>query len=278
MSPNSRYNSFLRRSCLILMVWWFATHAAASEPQERRELFAQPGSVIPAQLVRVTPTVRGLVTKVRVDLGDVVKAGEILAELDASRAKLEYEMAQAKVELARVLYQEMKAAVAEKASKAGLTEKDQPSPGKVRLRAAEAEIKRAEAELRLAKYDLDSRQIRAPSDGTVLAKHVGVGELLNPLEPKGARAAVFDLADLRRLEVVVEVPDRNLSQVFQGQRCRIEADGVPNMVYQGKVARVSPIADAATRCFRTYIEIQLPEKDNRILPWMYTRVGFLTKE
>jgi hypothetical protein len=44
------------------------------------------------------------------------------------------------------------------------------------------------------------------------------------------------------------------------------------------VARVSPVADSATRCFRAYIEIQLPEKGNRLHPGMYTRVAFLAKD
>lgn len=270
MNTKSRYNSLVRPTCLLLVGCFLASHAAASDPPKRRELFAQRGSIVPARLVHVTAGFPGRVTKVRVAVGDVVKASEVLAELDDTRAKLVAELAQAKVELARARYQ---------AIKAGLAGKDrQQSPGKEMLGVAEVEIKTAEAELRLAKYDLEGMQIRAASDGTVLAKRVRVGDVVGSQQSNNSLTALFDLADSRRLEVVVNVPKKEMSQVSQGQQCRIEVDALPKVVYQGQVVRLSPVADPATGTFRAYIEIELPEKGQRPLSGMTTSVGFLAKD
>lgn len=270
MNMNSRYNSLVRPTCLLLVGCFFASHAAASDPPKRRELFAQRGSIVPARLMHVNAGFPGRVTKVRVDIGDVVKAGELLAELDYTRAKLVAELAQARVELARARYQ---------AIKAGLAEKDrQLSPGKEMLGVAEVEIKTAEAESRLAIYDIEDTTIRASGDGTVLARRVQVGDVVGSKQSNDSLPALFDLADLRRLEIVVNVPEKQMSQVFQGQQCRIVVDALPNLVYQGKVVRLSPVADAATGSFRAYIEIELPEKSPRPLLGFTTSVGFLAKD
>src|SRR5262249_33527623 len=148
----------------------------------------------------------------------------------------------------------------------GLAEKERlQSPGKERLLVADAEIKTAEAELRLATFDFEATQIRAPGDGTILAKRGQVGDVVGRRQPTHSGTGVVGLAGLRRLEVVVEVPEQDICQVFTGQQCRIEAPVVPTVAYQGKVVRVSPVADSATRCFRVSVEIELPEKDNRLL-------------
>src|SRR5262249_18934138 len=162
------------------------------------------------------------------------------------------DLGEAKVQLARARYQALKAGLAEK--------EQQQSPGKEQLKVAEAEIKTAEAQLRLAKFDRDADQIRAPSDGTVLARRVQVGQVVGEKRSKDSRRVLFELADLRWLEVVVEVPESLVNQVFPGQRCRIKAASIPKAVYPGKVLRVSPVVDSASTPFRTYVEIQLPER------------------
>src|SRR5262249_29884207 len=65
------------------------TKGTAQEKTKRPEPFTLPGSVVPARLVRVTSAVRGQVTKVRVNVGDVVKAGDVLVDIDGIRARLE---------------------------------------------------------------------------------------------------------------------------------------------------------------------------------------------
>jgi multidrug efflux pump subunit AcrA (membrane-fusion protein) len=69
-----------------------------------------------------------------------------------------------------------------------------------------------------------------------------------------------------------------MTQVSEGQQCRIEVDAILKKVYQGKVVRLSPVADAATGFFRAYIEIELPEKGLRPLSGMTTSVRFLAKD
>lgn len=270
MNTKSRYNSLVRPTCLLLVGCFFTSHASALDPPKGRELFDQRGSIVPARLVHVTARFPGRVTKVRVAVGDVVKASEVLVELDDTRAKLVAELAQAKVELAQARYQ---------AVKAGLAEKDrQQSPGKEMLGVAEVEIKTAEAELRLAEYDLEGTKIRASSDGTVLAKHVQVGDVVGSQQSNGSLTALFDLADSRRLEVVVNVPEQEMSQVSEGQPCWIKVDAILDLVYQGKVVRLSPVADAPTRSFRAYIDIEDFEKGPKLLSGLTTSVGFLAKD
>jgi HlyD family secretion protein len=150
-----------------------------------------------------------------------------------------------------------------------------PRPEEVAV--GEAKVKQAEAELQLAQHRLDQTTIRAPFEGTVLTRKAEVGSFVNPLA-FSAGAQICQIADLRQMEVVVDVTERDLARIQRGKPCLIRADAHPNVAYKGVVARLSPVANRDKGTVAVRIRIEIPEKDESLLPNMSAIVTFLEKE
>jgi RND family efflux transporter MFP subunit len=241
---------------------WTLTGVAAEPDAER--VFV--GVIRPAEPVTVTSGVAGTVAMLRVDEGDVVKAGDVLAELDSTRARLELDRAKAKLDVARAKLVEAKVGL--RGDDVGL------SSAKERVAIAEAELRLAEAEVKLAQYGVDATQLRAPRDGTVLARHAVVGQVVDPRQGDGSGARLFELADLSKLEVVVNLPQSRVGTMRPDRPCRVETGAGPNAVYQGKVARVSPVAEPQTGMVPVRMQVAPSENGSRLMPGMTVNVVF----
>lgn len=240
----------------ILGVSALAAHAA--EPPAERALLVEPGRVQPAQRVHVSASVPGTIAKVQVAVGDVVKAGDVVAELDATRYRLECEQAQGKLEQARI---HLRGLAAE-------------SPGEAQLAMAQLQVREAEIELELAKYNLDATQLRARNEGTILVRRAEVGQAVSPEGCEAPSGSLFELADLRALEAVVPVTETDAEKVFQGQSCQVLA-AASKTAFDGKVARVCPMVDPATGTFAVHVLLELPPGDSAVMPGMFVQVTFL---
>jgi multidrug resistance efflux pump len=149
-----------------------------------------------------------------------------------------------------------------------------PRPEEVAV--AEARLRQAQADVERAKYVLQQTTITAPFAGTILARRVDVGSYVNPDGLK-IGASICQLADLRNMEVEVDVAERDLAKIVVGQECRIRADAIPNRVYNGKVARLLPIANRAKGTVGVRVRVEIPEKDDNLRPEMRTLVSFLPR-
>lgn len=222
---------------------------------------AAAGTVVPGQLVLLCAKVAGQVLKLQVEPGTAVKAGQVVAELDATAARLEVERLRAKVAVAKAACQETKAV---------LQEGGRPSAS-ARVAIAEAGLAVAEAELRLGEYALENTQVRAPIDGTILNRQADVGLVINP----GGSATLYEMADLRDPAVAVEVAEAMRERLFEGQACRIRRQG-SNTVYRGKLTRLYPAADPATGTFS--VRLKINEKGEELRPGTAVSVEFLAKD
>jgi RND family efflux transporter MFP subunit len=215
------------------------------------------GRVQPGLQVRVSPAVAGQVVNVHAEPGKLVKKGELLVELDDARCKLGVEHAAAKLQIARARMDR-----ARTAREAGVAQD---------LKVAEAELKVAETDLSLARLNLEATKIVAPIDGTILALHVGVGSSVVP------GANLCDLADLRSLQVVVDVPEASLAKVFREQRCVIKPLG-SDTEYKGRVGAIEPVVDPTTSTCRVRVGFRRPDPDDGPRPGSAVHVRFLPKE
>lgn len=241
--------------------------AGGEEPAPGPVTLESVGSLCPARLVNVEASIPGRVMKVRFEVGDQVRAGEVLAELDDGRYRSELELARSDLELAKARFREVSAAVAE--------EKDR-SPSKERLAVTEAEVKRAEATLSVAEHKLAETVIRAPIDGTVLKKTVGAGDVVNPSNPE--QPSLFELADLSELIAVVNIPQSHWQRVHRGQVARVVVAALPEVALEGEVARISPVVDPATSCFAVQVKVNSSGNGNRLMPGMFARVSLIEKQ
>jgi RND family efflux transporter MFP subunit len=151
------------------------------------------------------------------------------------------------------------------------------STADARLKAAEARVTAADASLRFARVNLANTDIRAPFTGTVLRKEAEVGEVVAPSVGGGlTRGAVVTMADLKSLEVEVDVNEAYIARLRGGQRARITLDAYPDTSFAGHVRQVVPTADRQRATVQ--VKVAIDDRDTRILPEMGARVDFLEPE
>jgi RND family efflux transporter MFP subunit len=149
--------------------------------------------------------------------------------------------------------------------------------GDARVKAAQARITAGEASLRYAKVNLANTEIRAPFTGTVLRKEAEVGEVVAPSVGGGlTRGAVVTMADLKSLEVEVDVNEAYIARLRSAQRARITLDAYPDTSFAGHVRQVVPTADRQRATVQ--VKVAIDDRDTRILPEMGARVDFLEAE
>jgi HlyD family secretion protein len=143
-----------------------------------------------------------------------------------------------------------------------------------RVRSASAGVTAAEAAVRFANVSLENTLIRAPFTGTVLRKEAEVGEVVAPSVGGGlTRGAVVTMADLRSLEVDVDVNEAYIARITGKQRARITLDAYPDTSFIGEVRQVVPTADRQRATVQ--VKVSIVDRDPRILPEMGARVDFL---
>ena len=144
-------------------------------------------------------------------------------------------------------------------------------PRKERIEAAEADYNATLARLRQSEWRLDNCTIRSPVTGVILTKKAEVGSLINPVVG-GVSPNLCDIADLRKLEVDLEVQERDISKVRLDQACKIKPDAYPDRTYEGYVERVMPIANRAKSVVPVRIKV-VPRDDEKQGQYLKPEMG-----
>lgn len=149
-----------------------------------------------------------------------------------------------------------------------------------RKAASQAELEAAEARLQQAQWKLDNCVIKSPVTGVILTKKAEVGSLINPVVG-GVSTYLCEIADLRKLEVDLEVNERDIRRVRLNQACRVKADAYPDREYEGYVERVMPTANRAKSIVPVRIKV-VPREDEKqgqyLKPEMGVTVTFLNRD
>ena len=153
------------------------------------------------------------------------------------------------------------------------------SAAKEDYNAAQKDLDAARARLNQSQWRVDNCTIRMPITGTVLAKRAELYSLVNPLAFGATSGSLCDIADLANLEVDLEIPEKDIGKLVQGQPCRIVADAFPDRTYNGKLFRIMPIANRAKSVISVRVKVELPpgEAQGQFLkPEMGAVVTFLS--
>jgi len=130
-----------------------------------------------------------------------------------------------------------------------------------------ASIEMAKAMLTSAEVSLENTLIRAPFDGTVLAKNADIGEMVVPMAASvGSKSAVVTIADMTSLQVEADVSESNIEHIKPDQPCEITLDAYPEFRYQGYVAKIVPTADRSKAT--VMVKVAFRNYDSRVLPEM----------
>ena len=144
------------------------------------------------------------------------------------------------------------------------------------VKVAEANVLALKAALEGAKAGLDYTLIRAPFDAVVLTKNADVGDIVTPFAAVAtAKAAVVTIADMRSLQVEVDVSETNIVGIRVGQACDIQLDALPAIRFRGEVYTIVPTVDRTKAT--VLVKVRFLDKDPCMLPDMSAKVSFLSR-
>jgi len=233
------------------------------------------------RFVRVVSRIPGVVREVRKNLGDTVRAGEVMAVIDSREladAKGGYLAATERVALTADTFQREKDLWEKKISPAEdyLKAKQAHTEARIELRSAKQKLIAlgfSESALQQLVHEpeasLTRYEVAAPFAGTVIEKRLNVGEFVKD------DTEVFNVADLRTVWVNLNVPPADLRFVEKGQRVQIAAGGgLPDVD-----ARISYIGAVVVEDTRTVpVRAELPNPDGRWRPGLFVTARLTTKE
>jgi RND family efflux transporter MFP subunit len=248
------------------------------------------GYVVARTQASVSSRTTGRLDSLPVDVGSVVRKGDIIARLENSDFKAAVAQERANVQRSRAALADAipvrdqlrrdLARVEELGAKDAASEQEveriaaELSSAEARVGLQEAQIEVDRAALALAQSNLDFTYIRAPFDGTILRKDAELGEVVAPVATGSGltRGAVVTMADLETLEVEVDVNEAYIAQLENGQPAEIRLDAYPRDAYGGEIRQIVPTADRQ----RATVEVKVAfvDVDDRLLPEMAARVEF----
>ncbi len=224
------------------------------------QTFPITGRLVANQKSAVAARIKGNIAKIFVEVGDRVIAGQVLAELETDRLKLEADLRSAEVHQARAKWKSAQAQVdllnqelkrlqrlrkSAAFSQARFEDKKQEVvKAQASVDETAASLRKAKAQRDLARIDLKDTSIRAPFAGAVVVRHISPGTYVN------AGAAIVTLLDDETMEIEADVPSVRLGGLTAGTNVKVQIDSKTKI--NAKVRAVIPDENplARTRAVR----------------------------
>lgn len=203
--------------------------------------------ILPYKQNDITPAAQGLhIEKILVDVGDKVKEGQVVVKMNRTNLK------QLEINLATIedSYNRMKPVHAS----GGISDQ---------------QMLELENSLTLQREVVDNMrrnsEIKSPISGVVTARNFEDGDLFSSMP-------ILHIMQINKLKVKANISEQYYPNVKVGDKVNISVDIFPGEVFEGKVSRINPALDAATRTFG--VEITIPNSNERLRPGMFARATF----
>jgi RND family efflux transporter MFP subunit len=251
------------------------------------------GYVVARRMATVSAKITGKVREVRIEEGQHVDAGQVMATLDPIDADAQRDLAASQLGAARSQINGVAAQLREAEANASRlsnlvkqqhvsrAQYDQAGSQRDALRAQLATAQRnagvAADQLRIAENGVDNTVVRAPFAGVVVAKAAQPGEIVSPLSAGGGftRTGIGTVVDMDSLEVEVDVGEAFIGRVQPKMPVEAVLNAYPDWKIPGEVIAIIPTADRGKATVK--VRIALNVRDPRIVPDMGVRVSFLEK-
>jgi RND family efflux transporter MFP subunit len=244
------------------------------------------GNLIGLQTVDIAPRTGGRLLSVNVQLGDRVRRGQVLAKVEDREIVEQVRAAEASQEVAKATIRQREADLnvaklnfdrSKNLFERQLLAKQSLDDAESRFLAAQAQLDLSTAQLsqnaaRLEelKINLQHTSVTSPVDGFVGKRSVDPGAMVN------TNTAIASVVDISRLRLIVNVVERDLKLVNSGDTAAVEVDAYPGEKFSGRIARVAPVLDPATRTAQ--MEVEIPNNDNKLKPGMYARINLTVED
>jgi RND family efflux transporter MFP subunit len=243
----------------------------------------------------------GYLSKRLVDIGDRVKTGQVLAELDTPELDQQIQQARAALSQSQAALKQLQASVVQaranlrlaevtlerwkKLAQSGVFSKQESDEKQSAFEVRQAELEAAQANLAAAQNVVEGSaanvrrleelksfdKIKAPFDGVITARNMDVGTLVTSGNSGPARE-IFRVAKIDPLRIFVNVPQTNIAYIRPGQSANLSFDEFPGRVFPAKIDRSSTAVDVNSRTM--LMVLMIPNPQGTLRPGMYAHVRF----
>ncbi|MDT8408371.1 MAG: efflux RND transporter periplasmic adaptor subunit [Wenzhouxiangellaceae bacterium] len=221
---------------------------------EQRIQVAAP--VEPLRDIQLAARTEGIIAEVFAEVGDRVRAGQLLARIDVSEQLAELARAQASLREAQATFERLER----------LRERDYIDEAS--YVTAQSELDVAESEVRLWETRVAAGEIISPIDGHVIDRMIEPGASI------GRLATAFEISNLGELVLRIGVSELDVTEILVGAMVPVSVDALESGPLDGRVRRIFPSADGSSRLVT--VEIELPEAfDRGVRPGYLARANLL---
>ena len=192
----------------------------------------------------IAPQMAGRITKINVEIGDFVKEGQILAEIDKAQllqAQLQLQNQEVELQRLKSLYEE-----------GGLSQSDYDAI-QMQYNVLKTQVENL----------IENTTLRSPINGVITARNYDIGDMYAMSMP------IFTVEQIVPVKLLVGVSETDYSKVKKGDSVVVTADAIPGKTFYGKVNRIYPTVDPATRTFT--VEVKIDNNYKTLRPGMFVR-------
>jgi RND family efflux transporter MFP subunit len=240
-------------------------------PGGSHQTLTLPGNIQPFNRAAIFARVNGYVKSWDHDIGYSVKAGQVLATIDAP--DLDQQLSQAKATLASVKANEQIATLTANRNNI-LVQKDIVARQLADQTAADAKAKQAvvdanEANVRQLEAMQSFKTLAAPFEGVVTARNVEIGMLINS---GGSGQPLFEVSDLHRVRIYVQVPQSFSAGLAVGMKATFEMPQYPGVQFEATLSHISRAINSSSHSMQ--VELQADNADGKLFGGSYCNVQF----
>jgi len=233
-----------------------ATARRDSKPKE----LVLPGTFQAFNQTTIFPRSNGYVKSWKVDIGDNVQAGQLLAEIATPEVDQQLAQARAQEEIAKLTADRWRDLVDKK-----VVSKQEYDQNEKAYEAAKANLQQLE---KIQGF----QQVVAPFTGKITARNIDIGTLVTA-GTGNSGTPLFSMVQSDPLRVYVFVPQENAASMREGLKAKILVQERPGQDFEGTVTRTAGALDPASRTMQ--VEVQVPNHDGKLYAGMYGQVKFL---
>jgi membrane fusion protein, multidrug efflux system len=200
---------------------------------------------------QVVAKTSGVALQVMGEVGQQVRAGQVLVRLDSARAVLQAAQSDAQVRKLEANYRRSQQLFEQQLFSAN------------DLDQLRFDLENARAVNRLAQLELSYANVVAPISGVIAERSIKAGNFVQLNSP------IFRIVDISRLEATLNVPERELATLKAGLPVQLQVDALPGRNFEGRVDRVSPVIDSGSGTFRVICAF---DSGGALQPGMFGRV------
>ena len=240
------------------------------------------GKIQPEEEVQISSTITAWITSITVAEGDTVQPGQLLISMDEKQYRAAYNQTLSSVKSAEANLKKVKAQKerSESLFEQNLISKQELEQIEASFESASSNVDQARSLLLSREDELSKTKLLAPAFGIVtsLTKEVGemaVGGMFNP-------GVVMTIADLTRMEVLVDVNENDVVTVTVGDTAEIEVDAFPDTIFYGMVSEIAHTAQSMNlgsqeQVTNFKVKVKMIDPPGNIRPGMSSTVNIITE-